>query len=456
MARGDAHRDRDSGEGTRADGPPLVESRPRSGIARTENHHWVSSLNFSPEATEGFEFPEPLRLFDSTIRKAIYTTGVRPSIPGLLRIAEGLESLGVREIFLNVDFWGEEEPDSLEFGICREVLRRGFAFRTTVYSDVVLANPVFDRASDTGRYWRVIDLLREIGMEAMSVGLADPHEEAARVHQLEDLEAVLERLQLSNVSSALTIRDVGRASSDYLRRVTDVALRGGCGRLDLSDSTNALTPEAMKILVRGIRGALPLEVPVTMHVHDDFGLATACAIAAASAGAHPDVSVNGISYRAGFAALEEVATSLEILYGVPTGIDLSQLQEMSRLVSEVVGLPMDPLKPLVGPHAFLRELPQWVVPFVKGGKEMFPPPGSCIMANVVGADIRLGWGTRRCSEAVRAKLVELGLEPTQSGIMEIMRRIQEDVQTQTRYPQFIGEADVEDICRGVLAGPKEV
>ena len=96
--------------------------------------------------------------------------------------------------------------------------------------------------------------------------------------------------------------------------------RIGTLRLDLMDSTSSLGPEAMKVFIRRYRSHLIRDVPVTMHVHDDFGLATAGAIAAATAGASPDVSVAGVSYRAGFAPLEEVVTSLEVLYGVDTSI----------------------------------------------------------------------------------------------------------------------------------------
>ena len=82
----------------------------RRGVAHVPGRHSVSPFNFLPAVTETFEFPQPLGLIDSTIRKAIYTAGVRPSVADVLRIGEILEELGVRDEGLNVWWWGGARP----------------------------------------------------------------------------------------------------------------------------------------------------------------------------------------------------------------------------------------------------------------------------------------------------------------------------------------------------------
>ena len=123
----------------------------------------------------------------------------------------------------------------------------------------------------------------------------------------------------------------------YLVDKSNEALAHGATRLELADSYSSLSPEGMKTVVRRLRSQLTRPVPLTVHIHNDFGLATAGAIAAVTAGAHPDVSVNGVSYRSGFAALEEVVVSLELLYDLRAGIDMASLQTLSQVVEEQTG-----------------------------------------------------------------------------------------------------------------------
>ncbi|KFL25514.1 hypothetical protein JP74_18625 [Devosia sp. 17-2-E-8] len=106
---------------------------------------------------------------------------------------------------------------------------------------------------------------------------------------------------------------------------------------------------------------------MTMHTHDDFGMATAGTISAVIAGASPDVALNGVSYRSGFAALEEVVLALDVLYGVDTGIRLDRLQWAANRLASIMGFPIPPLKPVVGSHQFLREGPAEVSKIIAGG-----------------------------------------------------------------------------------------
>jgi D-citramalate synthase len=193
------------------------------------------------------------------------------------------------------------------------------------------------------------------------------------------------------------------------------------------------------------------QVPMTMHVHDDFGLATASLLAAITGGANPDVAVNGVSYRSGFASLEEIVVSLEVHYGIDTGIRLEKLQAISDLVADKIGLPNHPLKPLTGSHAFMRDMPGLAIAYLSGGPDGFPPSGCCLMPSVVGARMRMGWGHRNCKGIVRTVAQTMGLEVTESQVDEIRRRLDARLDELNAYPHWIEEDEVRAICRSVAA-----
>src|SRR4051794_36161639 len=155
-----------------------------------------------------------------------------------------------------------------------------------------------------------------------------PYEDAEK-RQMEEMAAFFEMIGELGMQATVTLARVGWRDFDSMLRASNEAIKLGALRMDLMDSSSSLSPEAMKVFIRRYRAGLVKDVPITMHMHDDFGLATAGAIAAATAGASPDVSVAGVSYRCGFAPLEEVVVSLEVLYGQDTGIKVNRLQPLA-------------------------------------------------------------------------------------------------------------------------------
>ena len=409
----------------------------------------MSPLNFDPEVTSGLDFPSPITIYDSTIRKVLYTAGVRPSVTSMLRIAEELEAAGVRESHMMVDFWGSSEPDSLEFSVCEAILEKQFSFHSTVGSDLIFPNSVYGAPVNFDATRRAVDMLQEIGVQHLLIILRDPGSAAERDSQIHQLELLFDYMSQIGLRAVIDLPDCGRRDFTNLVRVCNVGIEHGVIRLGLSDSTNALCPEAMKVFVRGLRSRLTKAVPLAMHVHDDFGLATATTLAAASAGAHPDVAVNGMSYRAGFSALEEVVLSLEIHYGISTGIHTERLQRLSDMVASYSGFPIPPMKAVVGANAFLREIPPTMIPYLKEGpgSDVFPPAGSCITASVVGGRVGLAWGAHASRPVLREKLIQLGLPPTEAIIDNVTEAISSQLGEYRGYPSYLDEATVDQICR---------
>jgi isopropylmalate/homocitrate/citramalate synthase len=146
-------------------------------------------------------------------------------------------------------------------------------------------------------------------------------------------------------------------------------------------------------------------VPVHFHGHNDFGLATACAVAAVRGGAAwIQGTINGMGERAGNADLGEVAMALNGLYGVPVEMNLRKIREVSALVRKAAGHQLEPWKPVVGENLFMREsgavasqfhIPEAIEPF---------------SADLVGATRAIVLGKKSGIDSIAIKAKEQGME----------------------------------------------
>jgi hypothetical protein len=412
------------------------------GVAHMPGRHSVSPFNFLADVTDGFDFPRPLAMIDSTVRKAIYTAGVRPTVSDVLRIGEILAEIGVRDESLNMWWWGEAEPDQLEYDVVRALGAESFGFRVNVFSDTLVG----DGCRPANLMRRTVDMLAEAGVGSVAPGLLRaPDADAAR-RQAEEFSALGEYAAAAGLGWTVTVADCARRDFDRLVAASNVAIAAGAARIDLMDSTSALSPEAMKLFVRTYRGRLAASVPITMHTHDDFGMATAGTIAAVTAGASPDVSLNGVSYRSGFAALEEVALALDVLYGLDTGIRLDRLQWASERLAAIMDFPVHPLKPVVGAHQFLRDSPGEIITMLANGAG-FPPPGQSVAPALTGGRMRWVWGKQSSLGVVHAIARSLGLALSDAHARAARDELDRRVADKAAYPRWVAAEEVEAVIR---------
>jgi 2-isopropylmalate synthase len=155
--------------------------------------------------------------------------------------------------------------------------------------------------------------------------------------------------------------DATRSDPRFLHEVAAVAIAAGATTINLPDTVGYTTPDELGALIAGIREHVPgaKDVVLSVHCHDDLGLATANTLAGLAAGARQaEVTVNGIGERAGNCSLEEVVMALATRrgrFGLSTGIDTTQLCRASRLVSARSGMVVAPNKAVVGGNAFAHE-----------------------------------------------------------------------------------------------------
>lgn len=148
--------------------------------------------------------------------------------------------------------------------------------------------------------------------------------------------------------------DGSRTDLDFLVKVLNTAHECGAITCGFADTAGMMTPWQMYNRTRHVVQRVPM--PVGVHCHNDFNLATANSIAAILAGAiSAETTVCGIGERAGNTSFEELVLALEQLLGIRTGIDLSVLGKLSEVVQRASRIKRDPFKPIVGDHAFTHE-----------------------------------------------------------------------------------------------------
>jgi isopropylmalate/homocitrate/citramalate synthase len=159
---------------------------------------------------------------------------------------------------------------------------------------------------------------------------------------------------------------------------------------------------------------------VHFHGHNDFGLATANAVAAVSAGAtwiHG--TINGMGERAGNANLGEVALTLRALYGVESNLDLGRIREVSARVQELSGYELEPWKPVTGETLFRRESGAVASQFHD------PPSIEPYSSELVGAQRGLVLGKKSGLDSIRIKAEELGLDVPEERRGDVLARVKE-------------------------------
>jgi isopropylmalate/homocitrate/citramalate synthase len=213
--------------------------------------------------------------------------------------------------------------------------------------------------------------------------------------------------------------DSTRAEPDFYDRVYSSAVEAGASEVVVVDTLGIASPEAVADLV-GRTVELVGDVPVHFHGHNDFGLATASAVAAVRAGARwVHGTINGMGERAGNADLGEVALTLRALYGVESALDLGRIRDVSARVRELSGYALEPWKPVTGETLFRRESGAVASQFHD------PPSIEPYSSALVRAERGLVLGKKSGLDSIRLKAEELGLDVPEERRGEVLARVKE-------------------------------
>jgi len=287
-----------------------------------------------------FSSPERrIAICDTTLRDGEQTAGIAFSLAEKKAIARALDRAGVAEIEVGIAAMGWAEVAEIR----------------AVLAEIRQATPVVWcrlRLND-------LDMAQKTGVKR--VHFAVPTSEAQlegklRVDRdwiLRETAALVFCATDRGLEVSVGAEDASRTDPDFLVRLAEVAAAAGAIRFRVADTLGLLDPLGAFRLVAHL--AAQISLPIEMHAHNDFGMATANTIMAAHAGAtHLSVTVNGLGERAGNAALEEVAAALEA-GNIDTGLDLCALPELSAVVAKASGRALPPQKPITGEMVFAHE-----------------------------------------------------------------------------------------------------
>lgn len=277
---------------------------------------------------------------DTTLRDGEQAAGVAFSVEEKIAIAKFLDAIGVDEIEVGIPAMGKAEQQAIAHIVNLDLPAHLLGWNRAVISDI--------QASIACGLQRV-----HISIPVSTIQIAAKFQGRASV--------VLQKLQDSisfAVDQGLFVsiggEDSSRAEENFLLDVVLAAQEWGASRFRFCDTVGILDPFATYTKVKKL--VTSLTIPVEMHTHNDFGLATANALAGIKAGAlSVNTTVNGLGERAGNAALEEVVMALKHLYHYDLGIDTQRLLEISQLVASASGYAVPPWKAIVGENTFAHE-----------------------------------------------------------------------------------------------------
>ena len=358
------------------------------------------------ESFGGFLLPRPsggaiaqIHIDDTTLRDGEQTAGVVFANEEKLRIARLLDEVGVYQIEAGIPAMGGAEKDAVRQIASMDLNCSILAWNRAVISDV--------RASI------------ECGVDAVAVSMSssDIHIEhklrQSREWVLESVKAAVLYAKEHNLYVSVNAEDASRSDMEFLLSFARTAKDAGADRLRFCDTLGILDPFNTFMKIKTVIDVTGMDIE--MHTHNDFGMATANAIAGIRAGARiVNTTVNGLGERAGNAALEEVVMALKYLEGIDLDLETDLFRELSEYVAAASGRPLPTWKPIVGANLFTYESENRASAAIKDplNYEVFPPEAVGLQRNYI-------LGKHSGVETLNLKMAEHGitLTPEEAAVL---------------------------------------
>lgn len=327
---------------------------------------------------------------DTTLRDGAQTPGVAFSTRDKLRIASILDEIGVEEIEAGIPVMGRDECSDIEAILSLNLNARVMVWCRAAKVDICAALSTGAPAVELSLPLSDMMIAGKLGKD--------------RAWVLDQLKRSLELCAGRGIYISVGGEDASRADSDFVALFAETAYQHGASRFRYCDTVGMQDPFAVYASVTELRKSTRIDIEI--HTHNDFGMATANALAAVRAGA---VSVNttimGLGERAGNAPLEEVIMAAKHLYFLPVEYDTTRLTEAALLTAEAAGRKLDPARPVVGELMFTHESGIHGDGVLKNPKnyEAFPP-------EEVGRTRRLVAGTHTGGAVVAHILHRMGFQ----------------------------------------------
>ena len=356
-------------------------------------------------AVSNLKSGKKVTIVDTTLRDGEQTAGVVFANEEKIVIAGMLSELGVDQLEVGIPTMGGDEKEAIKQIVRRNLKSSIMAWNRAVISDI-------EQSIDCG-----------VDAVAISISVSDIHIQhklkTSREWVLDNMVKSVEFAKKNGLYVSVNGEDASRADRDFLIEFINAAKQAGADRFRYCDTVGIMEPFKIRDDIKYIYDSTGFDIE--MHTHDDFGMATANAVAGIKGGAsHVGVTVNGLGERAGNAALEEVLMSLMLVYGYKgENINTQMFREVSQYVSRASGRELPIWKAIVGTNMFAHESGIHADGAIKDPKnyEAFDPA-------IVGLERQIVIGKHSGRAAIINKFREYNKELTDDearGILELVR-----------------------------------
>ena len=357
-------------------------------------------------AVKNLEDGKKIYIVDTTLRDGEQTAGVVFANDEKIAIATMLSDLGVHQLEVGIPTMGGDEKQAIKDIVKRNLKSSIMAWNRAVVSDI-------EESIDCG-----------VDSVAISISVSDIHIQnklkTSREWVLENMVKSVEFAKKNGLYVSVNGEDASRADRDFLIKFMKTAKEAGADRFRYCDTVGVKGPFEIEKDIKYLYENTNLDIE--MHTHNDFGMATANAIAGIRGGAnYVGVTVNGLGERAGNAALEEVVMALKYVYGFDVDMDTTKFRDICEYVSRASGRELPIWKAIVGTNMFAHESGIHADGAIKNPKnyEAFDP-------SVVGLERQIVIGKHSGRAAIVNKFKEYGIELTDeeaNGILEMVRSL---------------------------------
>lgn len=361
--------------------------------------------------------PRKIEIFDTTLRDGEQTPGVSLNVKEKVEIARQLERLRVDVIEAGFPIASNGDFEAVK-AVAQNVV-------TPVVAGLARASfKDIDRAAEAlkpAKRPRIHTFIASSPIH-MKYKLKMSEEQV-----LEAAVAAVKRAKSYVEDVEFSAEDASRSEMEFLCRLFSAAIGAGATVINIPDTVGYTTPDEFGALIKTLLGRVPEmdNVKVSVHCHNDLGLAVANSLQAVACGATQiECAINGLGERAGNAALEEVVMALNTrkdFYGVTHNIDTNNIYRTSKIVSSLTGVHIQPNKAVVGANAFAHEsgIHQHGVLAEKSTYEIMTPESIGLSTNV------LVLGKHSGRHAFSERLKEMGYELSQEELNEAFQRFKD-------------------------------
>ncbi len=394
-----------------------------------------------------------VRIFDTTLRDGEQSPGATMTSSEKMEVARMLAKLGVDVIEAG---FAAASPDDLE-AIKRIAVEVGSTPAPGHAEPPIICSLARANKGDIDKAWEAVQHAKRPRIHTFLA--TSPIHMKYKLKM--DAEQVIERAA-EMVAYAKSFcddvefspEDAGRSDPEFLYVVLTEVIKAGATTLNIPDTVGYTTPDEFGNLIAGImKNVKGIEnCIVSVHCHDDLGMATANTLAGIRAGARQaEVTINGIGERAGNTSLEEVVMALHTrkpIFNLETGIETTQLMRASKLVSNYTGIVVQPNKAIVGANAFAHE-----AGIHQDGMLKHNETYEIMRPETVGVtQTRLVLGKHSGRHALKARLAELGYNFNDAELDKAFERFKNLADKK----KMITDADLEALVADELYQPREI